>query len=92
MLLELSRVQQPYDAVLGAIRDGYSVPEAAEAYGVSRQSVHSRLARYEKGGLPALANRSHRPRSSPLPMPADVEARVLELRRLHTASMSPTPS
>ena len=85
MLVELSKMEQRYDAVLGVIRDGYSVREVAEAYGVSRQSVHAWLARYEKGGLPALADRSHRPRSSPLQMPAEVEARVLELRRQHPA-------
>ena len=55
MLVELSKMEQRYDAVLGVIRDGYSVAEVAEAYGVSRQSVHAWLARYEKGGLPALA-------------------------------------
>ena len=69
MLVELSKMEQRYDAVLGVIRDGYSVAEVAEAYGVSRQSVHAWLARYEKGGVPALADRSHRPRSSPLRCP-----------------------
>jgi transposase InsO family protein len=83
VLVELSKLEQRYDAVLGVIRDGYSVKEVAEAYGVSRQSVHAWLARYEKGGLPALADRSHKPRHSPLQMPARTEARVLELRRAH---------
>ena len=55
MLVELSKMEQRYDAVLGVIRDGYSVREVAEAFGVSRQSVHAWLARYENGGLPALA-------------------------------------
>jgi transposase len=44
------------------IRDGYSVAEVADAYGVSRQIVHAWLARYEKGGLPALADRFSRGR------------------------------
>ncbi len=64
MLVELSKLEQHYGAVLGVIRDGYSVKEVAEAYGVSRQSVHAWLARYEKGGLPALANQSHKPKHS----------------------------
>src|SRR5271170_2736261 len=76
-------MEQRYDAVLGVIRDGFSVSEVAKAWGVSRQSVHAWLTRYEQGGLPALADRSHRPRSSPLQMPAKVEARLLELRRQH---------
>ncbi len=83
MLVELNKMEQRYDAVLGVLRDGFSVSEVAEAYGVSRQSVHAWLARYERGGLPALADRSHRPRSSPLQMPGAVEARLLELRRQH---------
>ena len=33
MLVELSKMEQRYDAVLGVIRDGYSVAEVAQAYG-----------------------------------------------------------
>ena len=83
MLKEINKMEQRYDAVLGVIRDGYSVKEIAEAYGVSRQSVHAWLARYEQGGLEALAERSHRPRRSPLQMAPALEVRVVELRRAH---------
>jgi transposase InsO family protein len=83
VLVELSKMEQRYDAVLGVLRDGHSVTEVAAAYGVSRQAVHSWMARYEAGGLPALADRSHRPKHSPAQMPAAIEARVLELRRQH---------
>jgi transposase InsO family protein len=83
MLVELSKMEQRYDAVLGVIRDGYTVSEVARAFGVSRQSVHTWLARYEAGGLPALAERSHRPKRSPLQMAVKTEARLLELRRGH---------
>jgi transposase len=81
VLLELSKVEQRYDAVLAVIRDGLSVTEAAAACGVSRQSLHAWMRRYEQGGLGALADRSHRPRGSPLQMPAAIEVRVVELRR-----------
>jgi transposase InsO family protein len=83
VLVELTKMEQRYDAVLGVIRDGYTVGEVAQAYGVSRQSVHSWLARYEAGGLPALADQSHRPKTSPLQMAPRTEARLLELRRHH---------
>jgi transposase InsO family protein len=79
---ELSKVEQRYDAVLAVMRDGMRVTEVAEKYGVGRQTVHVWLARYEEGGLEALADRSHKPRSSPLQMAAEIEARVLELRRM----------
>jgi len=81
VLLELTKVEQRYDAVLAVVRDGLSVVEAAAAAGVTRQTVHAWMRRYEAGGLAALADRSHRPRESPLQMPATIEVRVLELRR-----------
>ena len=53
MLREFRKVEQRYDAVLGVIRDGSTVSEVAQAYGISRQSIHSNQARYEARGLPA---------------------------------------
>src|ERR1035437_71084 len=81
--MELSKMEQRYDAVLGVIRDGFTVTEVARKFGVSRQTVHVWLARYEEGGLEALADRSHRPVSSPAQIDPRVESRVLELRRHH---------
>jgi transposase InsO family protein len=83
VLVELSKVEQRYEAVLAVQRDGMKVTEVAEAFAVSRQTVHSWLARYEAGGLGALADRSHRPRSCPHGMAAAVEARLCELRMQH---------
>ena len=74
-------VEQRYQAVLAVLADGRTVAEVAGQWSVSRQTVHSWLARYEAGGLENLADRSHRPVSCPQQMPADVEAVVLELRR-----------
>jgi transposase InsO family protein len=81
VLKELSKMEQRYDAVLAVIRDGLAASEVATKLGVSRQSLYRWMARYEAGGLEALADRSHRPRTVPHQMPAMVEARVLELRR-----------
>lgn len=81
MLVELSVMEQRYQAVSAVIHDGVSVVEVARRFEVSRQSVHAWLARYEKGGLAALADRSHRPKGCAHQMPAVVEAQVLELRR-----------
>ena len=83
MLREITKMEQRYDAVLAVIRDGISVKDIAEKFGVSRQSVHAWLARYEAEGLVGLEERSHRPKTSPLQMPAPVEARALELRDAH---------
>jgi transposase InsO family protein len=83
VLLELSKVEQRYDAVVAVIRDGLTVTEVAEKFAISRQSIYRWMARYEEGGLEALAERSHRPRSSPHQIAPKIEARVLELRRQH---------
>ena len=83
MLLELTVAEQRFNAVMEVLRDGLSVTEVAERYGVSRQTVHGWLRRWKAGGLEALANRSHRPDTCPHQMPAAVEARICELRRHH---------
>jgi transposase InsO family protein len=78
---ELSVAEQRYQAVLAVISDGLSISQVAEKFGVSRQTLHAWLARYEAQGLEGLVDRSHRPVSCPHQMPAAVEAAVLELRR-----------
>lgn len=83
MLWSPSKMEQRYDAVLGVLRDGFSVTEVATKFGVSRQSVHAWLARYEAGGLEALNEQSRRPKRSPGQIDGVVESRILELRRHH---------
>ena len=78
---EISVAEQRYQAVLAVISDGLSISQVAGKVGVSRQTVHAWLARYEAEGLEGLTDRSHRPESCPHQMPARVEAAVLELRR-----------
>jgi transposase-like protein len=81
---ELSVAEQRYQAVLAVTSDGLSVSQVAQKFGVSRQTLHSWLARYEAEGLEGLeglSDRSHRPASCPHQMPARVEAALLELRR-----------
>jgi transposase InsO family protein len=84
MLVELSVVEQRYQAVL-AVLDGASVSEVASRFEVHRQSVHRWLRRYERDGLAGLADRSHRPDSCPHQMQAQVEAQILEWRRRQPA-------
>jgi transposase InsO family protein len=83
MLQELSVQEQKYQAVLAVLSDGRSVSEVAEQWGVSRQSVHAWLRRYEDEGLAGLAPRSRRPATCPHQLGGVVEARILELRRVH---------
>src|SRR3954447_3195408 len=80
---ELSVAEQRYQAILAVISDGRTVKEVAADWSVSRQTLHTWLARYEAGGLEGLSDRSHRPDSCPHQMSAEVEVRVLEMRRAH---------
>ena len=51
MLWEYRVVEQRYDAVMEVVRDGRTVTEVAERWGVSRQSVYAWMDRYAAGGL-----------------------------------------
>jgi transposase len=81
-LVELSVVEQRYHAVMEVLA-GMSVTEVAERYGVHRNSVHEWVRRYERGGIAALADRSHRPEHHPWQIAAEIEAVICELRRAH---------
>ena len=83
MLVELSVMEQRYQAMLAVVQDGWKVTEVADRLGVSRQTVHAWLARYEAGGLAGLADRSRRPASCPHQIAPELEARICELRRQH---------
>src|SRR6266516_5377759 len=82
MLWELSVAEQRYRAVLEA-GIGVPVTEVAERYGVSRQSVHTWLLRYQEEGIAGLQDRSHQVHSHPWRIPAGAEELVCELRRGH---------
>lgn len=62
-------MEQRYQAVTAVVQDGWKVTEVAERLGVTRQAVHKWIARYETGGLAALADRSHRPNSARTRLP-----------------------
>ncbi len=79
----MSVAEQRYQAVLAVIGDGRTVTDVAGQWGVSRQTIHAWLGKYEAGGLEGLADSSRRPRSCPHQMSAAAEAAALELRRVH---------
>ena len=63
------------------IREGMSVGEVAEQFGVSRRTVSKWLSRFRAGGESALENRSSRPRRSPRRLPVEKVAVIAALRR-----------
>jgi transposase InsO family protein len=80
-LVELSVVEQRYQAVLAVIRDGVPIVQVAHRFDVSRQAVHRWLRWYEDQGLAGLADRSHRPPRCSHQMDPATEVWVLEARR-----------
>jgi transposase len=83
VLVELSVMEQRYQAVLAIVQDGWKVIEIADRLGVSRQTVHTWIARYERGGLAALADKSHRPATCMHQISPALEALICEVRRQH---------
>ena len=79
VLVQLSVVEQRLDAVR-AVLAGATATEVAAAIGVSRQSVHTWIARYQVEGLGGLADRSRRPASCPHQVSTVVEVKVAEMR------------
>ena len=53
---EMSVTEQRYKAVLSVIGDGRTVTEVSRDWGVSRQTMHAWLERYEDDGLEGLGN------------------------------------
>ena len=82
MLVELSMVEQRYDAVREVL-DGATVKDTATRYGVDRRTLHRWLVRYATDGLAALADKSSKPDRCPHQMAPEIEARIVEMRRSH---------
>jgi transposase len=49
LLVERSVMEQRYQAVLAVVQDSWRVVEVANRVGVSRQTVHTWIDRYEAG-------------------------------------------
>jgi transposase InsO family protein len=62
------------------IEEGWTVPIAARAQGVSRATGYKWVRRYRAEGVEGLADRSSRPHHSPTRTPAPEAGRILEAR------------
>jgi transposase len=82
MLVELSMVEQRYDAVKEVL-DGATITATATRYGVDRRTLHRWLVRYANEGLAALGDKSSKPDRCPHQMAPEIEARIVALRRAH---------
>ena len=82
-LVEISVVDQRYQAVMAVLQDGWKVSEVAEHLGVARQTVHRWIARHQAEGVLGLTDHSHRPHSCSHQISPELEAVICEIRRLH---------
>jgi len=71
------------EVLMEAERTGLTVSEICRRYGVSRQSYYRYRRRYLAEGLFGLEDRSRRPLHPPNQIPADVEARIVGMRKDH---------
>src|SRR5689334_24442753 len=69
--------------VQDAQRETTSITELCAAYGISRKTGYKWLARYDAGGMPALADQSRRPQTAPTAVPPDLVQLLLATRRRH---------
>jgi len=78
-------MEQRYQVVSAVIHGGFSVVEVTSRFGVSRQTIHSWLLKYEKSGLPGLTNHSHKPRSCSHQIIGEIDVLICEMRRRNPA-------
>jgi transposase InsO family protein len=83
MLQELSMVEQRYLAVREVLDSGAGINDVATRYGVNRKTLYRWLVLYANDGLGALTDRSSKPDRCPHQISAEVEARIVSLRRAH---------
>jgi transposase InsO family protein len=80
---EISMVEQRYRAVLEVLESGVKMIDVAKRFGVDRKTVYRWLIRYANEGLESLENRACKPQHCPHQIPAEIEVRIIELRRTH---------
>jgi transposase InsO family protein len=68
-----------------ALQPDVNLRQLCRRFGISPTVGYKWLARYKRGGQPALADHSRRPRNSPGKTPAAVEEQLVALRRAHPA-------
>ncbi len=71
------------DVLTEPLRTGETVADVCRRYGISRDTYYRYRRRYLAEGLEGLEDQSRRPRTSPAQIPAEVEIRIVEMRRDH---------
>lgn len=80
-----SVVEQRQEFVALAAAEGANVSELCRRFGIARKTGYKWLARHRVLGAEGLADRSRRPERSPERTAAEIEERVVALRKKHPA-------
>lgn len=80
---ETNPVNERVKFVAASQRDGQSMTDLCEQFGISRKTGYKILKRYREEGLEALEDRSRAPLRHPNQTPARVEAGILRVRKSH---------
>ena len=78
---ESSMIEERLQFVLLASQPERNISELCTRFGVSRQTGHVWLKRYQEGGVKLLQEQSRRPKTSPQRTAAEIEAYVVGLRQ-----------
>jgi putative transposase len=81
---ETSAMDERWRFVQDVHRPGWSIAELCRRYEISRKTGYKWLRAYERGGPAALADGSHRPRTSPRATAPTIVRLILELQRRYT--------
>lgn len=76
--------------VLKALGEYLPFNRLCEEYGISRRTGYKWLERFRQGGLPALHDKSRRPKNSPNGLREDVVCELILIKRLVTATWGPS--
>lgn len=82
---EKTTVSLRMEFIKQALMKDVNISQLCREYGISRKTGYKWLRRYLEEGEEGLQDRSRRPHHSPQRTPAEVEQRVLEVRKEHPA-------
>jgi transposase InsO family protein len=75
--------EQRVEFVVRALRGSVPLSQLCHEFGISRPTGYKWLARYRRGGVEAIAERSRRPLHSPTQTEAELEMRIVALRQVY---------
>ncbi len=83
MLKVVTMAELRLEVLIEAERTGLTVTEICKRYGISRQTYYRYRRRYLAEGLPGLEDRSRRPHHPANQIPAELEVRIVGMRKDH---------